>query len=72
MDYISLDSLDKVPAPLLALFAGVGALFLGVKIVSYVRLLLSLFVISGKSVCFCPIISPADSQNDFNVRKHQC
>lgn len=62
MDYISLDTLDKVPAPVLAIFAGIGALFLGVKAVSYVRLLLSLFVINGKSVCF---LLSCLSQSDF-------
>mgnify|MGYP003629909694 CR=1 FL=1 len=51
MDFISLDTVDKVPRPVLATFAGIGTLWLGLKVVSYMRLLLSLFIFSGKSVC---------------------
>ena len=50
MDFISLDTVDKVPRPVLATFAGIGTLWLGLKVVSYMRLLLSLFIFSGKSV----------------------
>ncbi|KAI9054648.1 hypothetical protein LZ554_001800 [Drepanopeziza brunnea f. sp. 'monogermtubi'] len=47
MEYLKLDS---IPAPFLAFFAGIGALWLGSKVISYVRLLLSLFVLSGKNL----------------------
>merc|ERR1711939_1190910 len=50
MDFISLDTVDKVPRPVLATFAGIGTLWLGLKVVSYMRLLLSLFIFSGKSL----------------------
>jgi hypothetical protein len=40
----------KVPSPLLAAFAGVGALVVSSKIISYTRLLSSLFVLPGKNV----------------------
>lgn len=42
--------LDSIPAPLLAVLAAIGALWAGSKVVSYARLLLSLFVLSGKNV----------------------
>ncbi|KAK0121572.1 hypothetical protein ONS95_009861 [Cadophora gregata] len=50
MDYVSLDTVDKVPRSVLATFAGIGTLWLSFKVISYVRLLLSLFVFSGKSL----------------------
>jgi 17beta-estradiol 17-dehydrogenase / very-long-chain 3-oxoacyl-CoA reductase len=43
--------MDKIPQSLLVGFAGIGALWLGSKIVTYVQLLLSLFVLPGKNVC---------------------
>lgn len=48
MEYLTL---DRVPAPILAVCAGLGALLIGSKIVGFVRLLLSLFVLPGKNVC---------------------
>lgn len=48
---ISMDAIDKIPKPVLAGFAALGALFVSNKVLSYVRLLLSLFVLSGKNVC---------------------
>jgi 17beta-estradiol 17-dehydrogenase / very-long-chain 3-oxoacyl-CoA reductase len=47
--------LDQIPSSVLAAFAGIGALYAGSKIISYVRLLLSLFVLSGKNVCLFAI-----------------
>ncbi len=61
-------TLDRVPVPVLAGFAGIGALWLSAKVVSYVRLLLSLFVFSGKNVSpvpsyvFADILEPTRSQ----------
>lgn len=49
--------LEKVPNNLLAGFAVVGLLAVSSKIGSYIRLLLSLFVLSGKNVCV-PTKSP--------------
>lgn len=46
-----MDFLDKVPKPLLAAFAGLGFYLAASYVLSYVRLLLSLFVLSGKNVC---------------------
>jgi hypothetical protein len=43
--------LDKVPKLLLNSFAAIGFVFLGSKVLSYIQLLLSLFVLSGKNVC---------------------
>ncbi|KUJ10521.1 NAD(P)-binding protein [Mollisia scopiformis] len=45
-----MDVLDKIPKPLLGASAGIGAVFLGIKIFNYIRLLLSLFVLSGKNL----------------------
>lgn len=44
--------MDSIPKPVLLAFAGIGALWLGSKVVSYVQLLLSLFVLPGKNVSF--------------------
>ena len=45
-----MDMLDQIPKPVLGAFAGISALFLGLKVFNYVRLLFSLFVLSGKNV----------------------
>lgn len=42
--------MDSIPKPVLLTFAGIGALWLGSKVVSYVQLLLSLFVLPGKNL----------------------
>ncbi|KAK2626377.1 hypothetical protein QTJ16_004639 [Diplocarpon rosae] len=47
MDFLKL---EKLPAPILTVFAVIGALWLGIKVFSYIRLLLSLFVFSGKNL----------------------
>lgn len=49
-----MDFLDKVPKSVLGAFAGLGLLIAGNKVLSYVRLLLSLFVLSGKNVGHYP------------------
>lgn len=48
MDFQSV--LAKVPAPVLLCFAIIGAISALKPVLSYVRLLLSLFALSGKSV----------------------
>jgi hypothetical protein len=50
MDAIT-DFLDNVPQPLQWGLAGIGALFLGSKILSYLQLVLSAFVLGGTNVC---------------------
>lgn len=47
-----MDFLDKAPKSILGALAGLGLLVVGNKVLSYVRLLLSLFVLSGKNVSF--------------------
>ncbi|KAE8443894.1 hypothetical protein EG329_001303 [Mollisiaceae sp. DMI_Dod_QoI] len=42
--------LDQIPKPLLGASAIIGALFMGIKIFNYIRLLFSLFVLSGKNL----------------------
>lgn len=42
--------MDNIPKPLLVAFAGIGALWFGSKVLSYVQLLLSLFVLPGKNL----------------------
>lgn len=44
------DVTELVPKALLTGFAGVGALYLGSKILSYIILLLDLFVLPGTNV----------------------
>jgi 17beta-estradiol 17-dehydrogenase / very-long-chain 3-oxoacyl-CoA reductase len=41
---------DKIPNFAIKAFAAIGFVFLGSKVISYIRLLLSLFVLSGKNV----------------------
>lgn len=48
---IIMDFLDKFPKPFLAAFAGLGFYLAASYVLSYARLLLSLFVLSGKNVC---------------------
>lgn len=43
--------LDKIPKSVLATFGIIGLLFASSKVLSFVRLLLSLFVLPGKNVC---------------------
>lgn len=43
--------LDKIPKPALAIFGIVGLLFVLNKVVLFIRLILSLFVLPGKNVC---------------------
>jgi 17beta-estradiol 17-dehydrogenase / very-long-chain 3-oxoacyl-CoA reductase len=43
--------LQNIPQPVQWAFAGIGALFLGSKVLSYLQLVLSSFVLSGTSVC---------------------
>jgi len=45
-----MDILDKIPKPVLAGFAGLGFFVLSNKVISYIQLLLSLFVLPGKNV----------------------
>lgn len=52
MDAVS-DFIQRVPQAVQWGFAGVGALFLGSKIFSYLRLLLNVFVLSGTNVSAC-------------------
>ncbi|KAI6713378.1 hypothetical protein JHW43_004095 [Diplocarpon mali] len=42
--------LNNIPAPVIQTFAGIGAIWLGTKVISYIRLLFSLFVFSGKNL----------------------
>lgn len=44
--------MDKVPNLAIVFFAAIGFVFIGSKVFSYIRLLLSLFVLSGKNVSF--------------------
>lgn len=44
-----------IPSPVQATFAAVGALYLGSKVLSYVGVLLNLFVLSGTNVSFLPL-----------------
>jgi len=46
----TMDVLDKIPKPVLAGFAGLGLLVVLSKVISYIQLLLSLFVLPGKNV----------------------
>jgi hypothetical protein len=41
---------DKVPNVVTTFFAAIGFVFLGSKVIGYIQLLLSLFVLSGKNV----------------------
>jgi hypothetical protein len=51
--------LAAVPTPVLAAFAALGALWLGRKVVSYIALLLDLFVLKGTNVCVsCFFMNP--------------
>ena len=52
-----MDFLDKIPKAVLAGLVGVGFLAIAKPIFSYIRLLLSLFVLSGKNVCSPPYYS---------------
>jgi 17beta-estradiol 17-dehydrogenase / very-long-chain 3-oxoacyl-CoA reductase len=52
-----MDFLNKIPKPVLAGFAGLGLLVISSKILSYIRLLLSLFVLSGKNVSSFPSLT---------------
>ena len=45
---------DKIPNVVTMGFAAIGFIFLGSKVISYIQLLLSLFVLSGKSVRLSP------------------
>jgi len=45
-----MDQLSKIPQPVIAFLAIVGLAVTASKIISYIRLLLSLFVLSGKNV----------------------
>jgi len=51
--------LAAVPKPVLAAFAALGVLWLGRKVVSYIALLLDLFVLKGTNVCIsCFVMDP--------------
>lgn len=50
MDAIS-DFFQRVPQPLQWSLAGIGALVLGSKLLSYLQLVLSAFVLGGTNVC---------------------
>lgn len=45
-----LGQLGPIPQPLISAFAGIGALWLGCKLFSYLRLFLSAFIFSGHNV----------------------
>lgn len=45
------DQLAYVPQPVQLLLAGIGALFLTSKALSYVKFVLGVFLLSGTSVC---------------------
>ncbi|KAI1638651.1 3-ketoacyl-CoA reductase [Biscogniauxia mediterranea] len=49
MDSIK-DAIEAVPPSVLLAFAGLGALFVGSKVLSFLRLLLSMFVLSGTNL----------------------
>jgi len=45
-----MDQLDKIPKPILTALAAVGFIAISSRVVSYIQLLLSVFVFSGKNV----------------------
>jgi hypothetical protein len=49
-DISIMDTIDKIPQGALLTFGAIGFLFLAGKVVSYIRLLLSLFMLPGKNV----------------------
>ena len=54
---------DKIPNVVTAAFAAIGFIFIGSKAISYIQLLLSLFVLSGKNVSSPPYHSPSYDTN---------
>jgi 17beta-estradiol 17-dehydrogenase / very-long-chain 3-oxoacyl-CoA reductase len=48
------DILAAIPKPVTVGFAALGALWLGRKVVSYIALLLDLFILSGTNVRITP------------------
>ena len=59
---ITMDSvcelLHRVPQPVQWGLAGVGALAIGVKLLSYLQLLANVFILSGTNVCFPKVLLP--------------
>lgn len=43
--------IERIPNAVLAIFAGLGALWFGRKVVSYIALIADLFFIKGTNVC---------------------
>lgn len=62
--------LDKIPNAVTTFFAAIGVIFLGSKVLSYVQLLLSLFVLSGKNVrslyTALPLQPPPNTPHSFD------
>lgn len=59
------DILAAVPKPLTAVFVVLGALWLGRKVVSYIALLLDLFVLRGTNVR--PFCSPPSTNLNWTI-----
>jgi len=51
---MAFEILDKVPKPLLTAFAAIGFVVIAGKVVSYIQLLLDLFVLPGTNVSTIP------------------
>lgn len=61
------DILAAVPKPVTVGFAALGALWLGRKVVSYIALLLDLFILSGTNVriTLCRIAFPSTNYLEY-------
>lgn len=51
MDSVN-DFLSSIPQSVVLTFAGLGALFVASKLLSFLSLFLSVFILSGTNVCF--------------------
>jgi hypothetical protein len=54
MEFITLEFttlLDMVPKPAIVIFGVIGLLVVSTKVLRFIQLLLSLFVLPGKNVC---------------------
>ena len=63
--------MDPIPALVVQSLAAVGGIYLGFKVLSFVRLLLSLFVLPGASVSLLtlqiPFMQPCMNRIDFEA-----